>query len=121
MFSGVWEDKEVELGRGHAVAPGNVTEGVPHAANTRSWTWETPCDWDRKSNIINAMEAGTAIFVRQGVSSKGRRRHMRFFAKARPDEVFRYRSKSRAFLRLVNARAVFMRQGRNFDVWGHWP
>ncbi len=45
----------------------------------------------------------------------------RFFAKARPDGLFRYVSKSKAIFLSVNAMAVFMRQGLYFEVCGTWP
>ena len=47
--------------------------------------------------------------------------HSRFFENARPDEVFKYRSKSNALFFSVNAIAVFIRQGLYFEVCGHLP
>jgi hypothetical protein len=45
----------------------------------------------------------------------------RFFAKARPDPLFKYFSNASALGISVNATAVLIRQGRNFEVWGTDP
>jgi len=42
--------------------------------------------------------------------------YKRFLAKARPDLVFKYLSKSKAFCRFVNAIAVLIRHGLYFTV-----
>ena len=51
----------------------------------------------------------------------GRRFYKRFFAKARPEELFRYRSKATARSRSLNAIAVLISQGRYFEVCGTSP
>jgi len=45
----------------------------------------------------------------------------RFFAKARPEADFKYRSNSSARWRSVKAVTVLIRQGRNLIVCGTWP
>lgn len=47
--------------------------------------------------------------------------YSRFLAKALPEEVFRYSSKSRALCLSANAMAVLIRQGLYLDVWGLLP
>ena len=47
--------------------------------------------------------------------------YKRFFAKARPEGLFRYRSKATDFSRSLNAIAVLISQGRYFEVCGTSP
>ena len=47
--------------------------------------------------------------------------YKRFFAKARPEGLFRYRSKASALSRSLNAIAVLISHGRYFEVCGTSP
>jgi len=56
----------------------------------------------------------TGISRKRGMS--GLENQSRFFAKARPEGVFRYASKSNALFRSVKTMAVFIRHGLYFEV-----
>ena len=79
---------------------------------------------------LSAVSRGEPVTSSGGAERRSRRvrvlvrerwarpRQKRFFAKARPDWVLRYRSKATALVLSRKATAVSIRQGANFDVCG---